>query len=129
MVYSRGPFFLKGTKADVDAWYASMGLPNDAPRWKVKQIRNMNDAPIDALYVRCSRSASFSGLCSDFTPSPHARSLTLGLSRINERGAAGARARARRRRSAVAALASHATPRGVAEPTAALCDDHRLKQA
>lgn len=33
-----------------------MGLPNDAPRWKVKQIRGMNDAPIDALYAQAGLS-------------------------------------------------------------------------
>lgn len=49
--YSRGPFFLKGTQEDINRWYAGMGLPNDAPRWKVAQIRGMNDAPIDALYA------------------------------------------------------------------------------
>eukprot|EP00931_Biecheleriopsis_adriatica_P119471 TRINITY_DN94694_c0_g1_i1.p1 TRINITY_DN94694_c0_g1~~TRINITY_DN94694_c0_g1_i1.p1 ORF type:complete len:228 (+),score=49.70 TRINITY_DN94694_c0_g1_i1:264-947(+) len=48
--YSRGPFFLKGTQEDINRWYADMGLPNDAPRWKVAQIKKMNDAPIDKLY-------------------------------------------------------------------------------
>lgn len=50
LTYSRGPFFLRGGKKEIDQWYASMGLPNDAPRWKVAEIKGMNDAPIDALY-------------------------------------------------------------------------------
>jgi len=54
--YSRGPFFLKGTQEDINKWYASMGLPNDAPRWKVAQIRKMNDAPIDNLYAEAGMS-------------------------------------------------------------------------
>lgn len=49
--YSRGPFFLKGSQEDINKWYADMGLPNDAPRWKVAQIRGMSDAPIDKLYT------------------------------------------------------------------------------
>lgn len=49
--YSRGPFFLRGSQEDINRWYASMGLPNDAPRWKVAKIRGMNDAPIDKLYA------------------------------------------------------------------------------
>lgn len=53
--YTRGPFFLKGTKADVDRWYANMGLPNDAPRSKVAQLKgwygpNGQDAHTDILY-------------------------------------------------------------------------------
>ena len=51
---SRGPFFLKGsTKEQLDAWYASKGLPNDAPRWKVS--------------TRLSLSPSLT--CTDITPS------------------------------------------------------------
>jgi len=49
--YSRGPFFLRGSQEDINRWYASMGLPNDAPRWKVAKIKGMNDAPIDKLYT------------------------------------------------------------------------------
>jgi len=54
---SRGPFFLKGsTKEQLDAWYASKGLPNDAPRWKVaaqNQARwDAQDASMDALYTQ-----------------------------------------------------------------------------
>lgn len=49
--YSRGPFFLKGSrKEELDSWYAGMGLPSDAPRWKVAEIRKMNDKPMDALF-------------------------------------------------------------------------------
>lgn len=50
--FSRGPFFLKGSQQDIDNWYASMGLPNDAPRWKVAAKRDMTrqDAQIDALF-------------------------------------------------------------------------------
>lgn len=50
LTYSRGPFFLKGRQVDIDEWYASMGLPNDAQRWQVNKIKKFNDAPIDALY-------------------------------------------------------------------------------
>lgn len=53
--YTRGPFFLKGTKEDIDQWYANMGLPNDAPRSKVAQLKgwygpNGQDAHTDILY-------------------------------------------------------------------------------
>lgn len=59
--YSRGPFFLKGDKRDVDAWYASMGLPNDTPRFKVDEYKRsqgggFNDAPMDALYTEAGLS-------------------------------------------------------------------------
>jgi len=37
ILYSRWPFFLRGSQADINRWYASMGLPNDAPRWMVAQ--------------------------------------------------------------------------------------------
>lgn len=55
MTYSRGPFFLRGSQDDIDQWYASMGLPNDAPRWKVAEVKMaagkpFNDASIDALF-------------------------------------------------------------------------------
>jgi len=56
ILWSRGPFFLRGGKREIDEWYASMGLPNDAPRWKVAQIKGMNDAPIDALYAQAGMS-------------------------------------------------------------------------
>eukprot|EP00746_Dinoflagellata_sp_MGD_P023191 gnl/MRDRNA2_/MRDRNA2_154360_c0_seq1.p1 gnl/MRDRNA2_/MRDRNA2_154360_c0~~gnl/MRDRNA2_/MRDRNA2_154360_c0_seq1.p1 ORF type:complete len:215 (+),score=49.35 gnl/MRDRNA2_/MRDRNA2_154360_c0_seq1:232-876(+) len=56
LTYSRGPFFLRGGKKEIDQWYASMGLPNDAPRWKVAEIKGMNDAPIDALYAEAGLS-------------------------------------------------------------------------
>jgi len=54
---SRGPFFLKGsTKEQLDAWYASKGLPNDAPRWKVAALNKASwdaqDASMDALYTQ-----------------------------------------------------------------------------
>jgi predicted DsbA family dithiol-disulfide isomerase len=50
--YSRGPFFLRGTQEDINRWYASMGLPNDATRWKVAEVRSMvsQDAQIGALF-------------------------------------------------------------------------------
>lgn len=47
---------MRGDKKQIDQWYASMGLPNDAPRWKVAQIKGMNDAPIDALYAEAGMS-------------------------------------------------------------------------
>lgn len=58
MIYSRGPFFLKGTKRDVDNWYASLGLPNDAPRWKVAEIRGLasQDRQTDMLYAQAGLS-------------------------------------------------------------------------
>lgn len=52
LTFSRGPFFLKGSQQDIDNWYASMGLPNDAPRWKVAEKRDMSrqDAHMDDLF-------------------------------------------------------------------------------
>lgn len=55
--YSCGPFFLKGSRREeLDAWYRSMGLPSDAPRWRVAEVKNFNDAPMDALYAQAGLS-------------------------------------------------------------------------
>lgn len=58
---SRGPFFLKGsTKEELNAWYASKGLPNDSPRWKVAALNKASwdsqDASMDALYAKAGLS-------------------------------------------------------------------------
>lgn len=54
--YIRTPYFLKGTQSDIDEWYSSMGLPNDAPLWQVVEAFYDEDAPFNAKFAEAGLS-------------------------------------------------------------------------
>lgn len=56
MEYSRLPFFLRGDQEVINHWMSSIGLPPDAPRYKVAEKMNWKDDYIDNLFAQAGLS-------------------------------------------------------------------------
>lgn len=56
MTYSRLPFFLRGDQEVINRWMASIGLPPDAPRYKIAEKMNWKDDYIDSLFAQAGLS-------------------------------------------------------------------------
>lgn len=56
MSFNRLPFFLRGDQGVIDRWMASIGLPPDAPRYKIAERMNWKDDYIDSLFEKAGLS-------------------------------------------------------------------------